>query len=50
VTERYGIVGGYLVAILIIEDPIYYKQPVFRAIAYRKRDDLKGLDKYGSCS
>lgn len=50
VTERYGLVGGYLVALLTIEDPIYYAQPVFRAIAYRKRDDLKKLEQYGSCS
>jgi hypothetical protein len=50
VTERYGMVGGYLSAILIIEDPVYYTRPVFRAIAYRKRDDLKELESYGSCS
>lgn len=50
VTERYGLVGGYLVAILIVDDPLYYEQPVFRAIAYRRRNDMKELEKYGSCS
>ena len=49
VTERYGLVGGYLVGILIVDDPVYYTQPIFRAIAYRKRDDLKALERYGSC-
>ncbi len=50
VTERYGLVGGYLVGILIIEDPLYYTRPVTRVIAYRKRNDLKELEEYGSCS
>ncbi len=50
VTERYSMAGGYLVAVLTIEDPVYYKQPVIRVIAYRKRDDVKALEHYGSCS
>jgi hypothetical protein len=48
-TERLGVLGGYLVDYITLEDPTYYKMPITRVVGFRKRDDLKALDEYGAC-
>ena len=42
-TERFVRAGDYLLAMIVLEDPVYFSEPVTRVVAFRHRPDVTAL-------